>query len=204
MGPPCLFLLPGSDRAMENSLLLAVVSGKGVIRGARVPPHPYAARSPPPVQLGRGSHAAQLCPSLLSPHPRRAVAEERSHGKGRCGRTGLHRQHLQFTPCEMSLEMLAMPFRACARAVQRAPSLPIGRWTMAVQLGDARHVVRDLCVCSQESAISISSLCGPSTMVVQLGDARRSVQGSCVCSLARAISSLVVCRPYHAVWGPWP
>ena len=56
-----------------------------------------------------------------------------------------------------SSEMLAMPFGACVRAIQRAPSLPIGSWTMAVPLGDARHAVRGLCACSRESTISISS-----------------------------------------------
>ncbi|XP_037440301.1 uncharacterized protein LOC119308299 isoform X1 [Triticum dicoccoides] len=135
-----------------------------------------------PVQLGCVCLSFSLTCRLGE---RGAAAEERSHGKGRCGRTGLHRRHLQFTPCKMrcssswpdsserrivphsmqvlwscSSEMLAMPFRACARAVRRAPSLPIGRWTMAVQLGDALHVVLDLCVCSRESAISISSRVG--------------------------------------------
>ena len=111
----------------------------------------------------------------------------------------LHQRHVQFTPCEVrcsssmpeeflkrivphsmrvlwscSLVMLEMPFGACAHALRRAPSLPIGRWTMAVQLGDARHVVLDLCVCSRESAISISSrvvrqpwLCSSQTLVVR-------------------------------------
>ena len=111
----------------------------------------------------------------------------------------LHWRHVQFTPCEMrcsslmaeefrkriaphsmrvlwscSLEMLAMPFGACAHALRRAPSLPIGRWTMAVQLGDAPHAVPGLCACSRESAISISSpvvrrpwLCSSETLVVR-------------------------------------
>ncbi|XBI10622.1 hypothetical protein VPH35_137854 [Triticum aestivum] len=111
----------------------------------------------------------------------------------------LHRRHVQFTPCEMrcsssmaeefrkrivphsmrvlwscSSEMLAMTFGACARAVLRASSLPIGRWTMAVQLGDAPHAVRGLCACSRESAISISSpvvrlpwLCSSKTLAVR-------------------------------------
>ena len=132
------------------------------------PPMAFLRRPPASSLASSDGHHSALSPLFACVH---------SHNSPR-----LHQRHVQFTLCEVrcsssmaeefvkrivphsmqvlwscSSEMLAMPFRACARAVQRAPPLPIGRWTMAVQLGDARHAVQGLCACSRESAISITT-----------------------------------------------